>query len=143
VNSYVFKDPVLNYSVDFPFLWDEIKISVRYGSNIELARNIFINSGKEYVGDYVFLAQKHWGEMIDKYRIEEASVEPMSFIVAIDNWIEFSLRYVVDYKLRRSTKDKIFIKILQEVDKTKGKVQLASATFELVAAPSLNVKIKK
>jgi len=81
--------------------------------------------------------------MIDKYRIEEASVEPMSFIVAIDNWIEFSLRYVVDYKLRRSTKDKIFIKILQEVDKTKGKVQLASATFELVAAPSLNVKIKK
>jgi len=42
-------------------LWDEIKISVRYGSNIELARNIFINSGKEYVGDYVFLAQKHWG----------------------------------------------------------------------------------
>ncbi|MBM4171984.1 MAG: hypothetical protein FJ214_08970 [Ignavibacteria bacterium] len=81
--------------------------------------------------------------MIDKYRIEEASVEPMSFIVAIDKWIEFSLRYVVDYKLRRSTKDKIFIKILQEVDKTKGKVQLASATFELVAAPSLNVKIKK
>jgi len=55
--------------------------------------------------------------MIDKYRIEEASVEPMSFIVAIDKWIEFSLRYVVDYKLRRSTKDKIFIKILQEVDK--------------------------
>jgi len=27
-NSYVFKEPVFNYSGDFPFLWDEIKIPI-------------------------------------------------------------------------------------------------------------------
>jgi len=32
-NSFVFKEPVHNYSGEFPFLWDEIKISVQYGSN--------------------------------------------------------------------------------------------------------------
>ena len=32
-NSFVFKEPVYNYSADFPFLWDEIKIPVQYGSN--------------------------------------------------------------------------------------------------------------
>ena len=31
-NSFIFKEPVFNYSADFPFLWDEIKLPVRYGS---------------------------------------------------------------------------------------------------------------
>lgn len=31
-NSFVFKEPVFNYSADFPFLWDEIKLPIRYGS---------------------------------------------------------------------------------------------------------------
>ncbi len=34
-NSFVFKEPVYNYSGDFPFLWDEIKIPIQYGSNYE------------------------------------------------------------------------------------------------------------
>jgi small-conductance mechanosensitive channel len=32
-NSFVFKEPVFNYSADFPFLWDEINLPVKYGSN--------------------------------------------------------------------------------------------------------------
>jgi len=39
-NSFVFKEPVFNYSGDFPFLWDEIKIPVKYGSDHKLAREI-------------------------------------------------------------------------------------------------------
>ena len=34
-NSFIFKEPVYNYSSDFPFLWDEIVVPVRYGSNYE------------------------------------------------------------------------------------------------------------
>ncbi|MBP2284691.1 small-conductance mechanosensitive channel [Flavobacterium sp. CG_23.5] len=28
-NSFVFKEPVFNYSGDFPFLWDEIKLPIQ------------------------------------------------------------------------------------------------------------------
>ncbi|MEQ1761467.1 MAG: mechanosensitive ion channel domain-containing protein, partial [Vicinamibacterales bacterium] len=38
-NSFVFKEPVFNYSGDFPFLWDEITLPIRYGSDWALARN--------------------------------------------------------------------------------------------------------
>lgn len=34
-NSFVFKEPVFNYAGDFPFLWDEITLPVRYGSDWE------------------------------------------------------------------------------------------------------------
>jgi small-conductance mechanosensitive channel len=39
-NSFVFKEPVYNYSSDFPFLWDEITIPVKFGSDYKLARTI-------------------------------------------------------------------------------------------------------
>jgi small-conductance mechanosensitive channel len=34
-NSFVLKEAVFNYSSDFPFLWDEIQISIQYGSNYD------------------------------------------------------------------------------------------------------------
>jgi small-conductance mechanosensitive channel len=39
-NSFVFKEPVFNYSSDFPFLWDEIRIPIKYGSNYSAAKEI-------------------------------------------------------------------------------------------------------
>jgi small-conductance mechanosensitive channel len=34
-NNFVFKEPVFTYSGQFPFLWDQIKIPVKYGSDYE------------------------------------------------------------------------------------------------------------
>jgi small-conductance mechanosensitive channel len=127
-NSFVFKDAVYNYSADFPFLWDEITLPIKYGSSVETARNILYKSAVEVIGNYVKEAQNHWNLMLEKYRIENATVEPMVFIIANDNWIEFTLRYVVDYKQRRSTKDKLFDRILKEIDSSNGKVSIASGT---------------
>lgn len=142
-NSFVFKDSVVNYSGDFPFLWDEIKIPVRYGGDIVLVREIINKAATEITSGFIPDARLQWEEMKEKFRIEDASVEPLIFMIANDNWLEFSLRYVVDFRSRRMIKDKLFTYILNEINKSDGKVQFASATFELVAAPSLNVKIKQ
>ena len=41
-NSFVFKEPVFNYTADFPFLWDEIRLPVRYGSDHREARALHL-----------------------------------------------------------------------------------------------------
>lgn len=96
-NSFVFKEPVFNYSGDFPFLWDEIKIPVRYGSDFKYSKEIFKKIAVDLVGDYAEKAKIAWGEMVEKYLIEDASVEPMVTLVAHDNWINYTIRYVIDY----------------------------------------------
>lgn len=140
-NSFVFKEPVFNYSGDFPFLWDEIMVPVKYGSDYRLARTIFQQILAEVTGEFTKHAKESWKEMIRQYRIESAELDPRVFLVANDNWMEFTLRYVVDYKRRRITKDVLFTRILEETDKTGGRVALASATFHLVQAPELTVKL--
>ena len=58
-----------------------------------------------------------------------------------ENWIEFSLRYVVDYKERRGRKHRIFARILEDFEKTEGRVEIASTSTDinLTQMPSLKV----
>jgi hypothetical protein len=79
--------------------------------------------------------------MVQRFLIEDASVEPMVTLVANDNWMEFTLRYVVDYKRRRSTKDRLFTQILDEIDRSNGKIEIASGTYDLVGAPTFDVRV--
>jgi small-conductance mechanosensitive channel len=133
-NSFVFKEPVFNYSADFPFLWDEIRVPVRHGSDRQAARDLIERAALDVVGDYVRTAAEAWEVMVRKYLIEDASVKPAVTLIANDNWLEYTLRYVVDFRLRRSTKDALFRRIMDLVDASGGRVILASATLELVAA---------
>lgn len=142
-NSYVFKEPVFNYSGDFPFLWDEIKIPIQYGSNYDLAREIILKVGIEVAGDLSVTSKEKWKSLQYKYRLEDAQTEPMISLVANDNWTEFTLRYVVGYKKRRTMKTALFSKILTQIEATNGEVKMASATFQLVQAPDFNINIKK
>lgn len=57
-----------------------------------------------------------------------------------DNWIQFNLRYIVDYKKRRITKHLLNERIGKEILKTNGKIQLASTTVEIVKVSNINIK---
>lgn len=116
-NSFVLKEPVYNYSIDFPFLWDEIMLPIKYGSDRQLIRQIMENVAQEIVGNYAVKARQAWIPMTQKYLVESANVMPMITMTANQNWMEFTLRYVTDYRLRRSTKDKLFTRILDEIDR--------------------------
>src|SRR5690554_924320 len=52
-NAFVFKGPVYNYSKNFPFVWDEITLPIRYDSDMELAKSIIIAVAQEQLCDYV------------------------------------------------------------------------------------------
>lgn len=142
-NSFVFKEPVFNYSGDFPFLWDELVVAVKYGSDYTLAREILERAVTDVTAEYTPVAEKSWKFISRKYLVEDAKIEPMVIMTANDNWVEYIVRYVVDYKKRRSTKNDIFEKILAEFEQTEGAVQIASATFQVVGLPQIDVKLDK
>jgi small-conductance mechanosensitive channel len=142
-NSFVFKEPVFNYSGDFPFLWDEIKIPIQYNSNYDKVKDILESIGKEIAGDLTEKSRKNWTALQNKYRLEDAQTEPMVSMTANENWVEFTLRYVVNYKKRRATKTELFTKILKQIEATNGEIKFTSATFHLVEVPEIKVSITK
>ena len=139
-NAFVFKGPIYNYSQDFPFVWDEFNLPIRYGSDIELAKSIIISVAQKHLANYVEESIADWKDVVDKYYIEDAQVNPTLAITMTDNWIQFNLRYIVDYKKRRYTKTLLNEEINKKILATNGKVTLASATFEIVNIPTVTLK---
>ena len=138
-NSFVFTEPVYNFSADFPYLWDEIVLPVKYGSDISIARLILQQTADEVVGEFHQPAERHWKVLFNKYRLEHESVAPIVTLIANDNWLEFTLRYIVDYKKRRVTKDQLFERIVNKIEKSNGKVAIASSTVQLVDLPVIQL----
>lgn len=130
-NSFVLKEPVYNYSGDFPFLWDEIIIPIKTSGDFQWAKDEFYKILSNIQGDYAIGAKEHWIKMTEKLMIEKAAVEPMVQMKFDENWISLSLRYVVDYKARRGTKDKIYTAILNLINNSNGRVEIATTAMEI------------
>lgn len=130
-NSFVFKENIHHYSAEYPFLWDEVRIPVRHESDIDLARQIFLSVLDEICGEYAEQSKVHWSKMTMKFRVEEAKVEPMVSMMFDENWISFTLRYVVDFKNRRTIKNSIFTRIHEEIERSSGKILVATSAMEV------------
>ncbi|WP_269717134.1 mechanosensitive ion channel family protein [Caulobacter sp. NIBR2454] len=139
-NSFVFKEPVYNYSGDFSFLWDEFKIPVRFGSDWRLAQQIIEKAVNDHVAVYEESSAEAWKVLVSKFLVEEARIEPLITLVVTDNWIEFTARYVVDYRKRRITKDAIMRSLLTAFEENKPSVGFGSATYEIVAVPPVALR---
>ncbi|WNH10640.1 mechanosensitive ion channel family protein [Thalassobellus suaedae] len=143
-NAFVFKEYyIYNYSQNFPFIWDEFNLPIKYGSDVELTKSIVIKIASEILSEYTSKSKAQWKEVVNKYYIEDAIVDPTLAITLTDNWIQFNLRYIVDYKKRRQIKHVLNDKIHKELEKTKGKVTLASTTLELIEIPEIKVNLNK
>lgn len=131
-NSFVFKESVHNYSGEFPFLWDEIKIPIRPESDFKLAGEVFEKVLMDVCGDFSKNSLETWKSMTKKFRVENANVNPRVTLSFDENWITFTLRYVVNYKERRGTKDKIFKKLLEEISKHPS-IMIGTSTLEVTS----------
>lgn len=139
-NSFVFKAPVYNYSGEFPFLWDEFTLPIRFGSDWALAHKIIEEIVVKRAEAFTQASTLQWSRMVKKFMIEEARVAPSVTLSITDNWIEFTVRYVVDYKLRRTTRDAIMRDLLVAFDRERELIQLGSATIELVGIPPIRME---
>ena len=141
-NAFVFKGPIYNYSKDFPFIWDEFNLPIHYDSDVELAKSIIIKIASETLSDYTAKSKSKWKDIVEKYYIEDAVVDPSLSVKLTDNWIEFYLRYIVDYKKRRITKNILSQSIYEEINKHKDRIVLASTTLEIIKIPEIKIQPK-
>lgn len=142
-NAFVFKGPIKNYSMDFPFVWDELNVLITYDSDVELAKQIIMDNATNLLSEYTKDSVAKWKEMVERYYIDNAKLEPSLVVTLTDNWVALNLRYITDYRLRRNTRHQLFDQIKRSVLETEGKVNLASATLQLLKIPELDIKLKQ
>lgn len=135
-NSFLFKDPVFNYSGDFPFLWDEVKIPIKTKGDQDYLRTLFEKILEEEVGQFARESAVSWERLTKQLFVEKAQVTPMVTMTFDENWATYTLRYIVDFKKRRTTKDQIYQAVLRGIRDSNGKVEIAEASMEVTVMKS-------
>lgn len=141
-NAAVFREPVHNFSGDFPFLWDSIQVPIRHGSDRETARELLEEAVRSTVGEYVAEAESTWKRLRRKYVLAEANVEPTVRLSADQNWLTYTVRYASDYRRRVAIRDELWRRVLDAVDAADG-VRIATAAQEITVAPGSEVTVRR
>ena len=136
-NRFVFSDPVFNYTKYWHFLWEEITLPITYGSDWRLATELMLQHGEEYSKDVQDAAKSGLEKLRSQYSVlEDLPVGPTLYIVMTDNWVEMTLRYVVETRNRRQVKAELHRELLEHFGQTPS-ITIASATFEIVGFPPI------
>lgn len=139
-NSFVFKEPVYNYSGDFEFLWDELKVPIHFGSDYELVEELLYDICEEHLEHSTDKSKNQWAELQNKYRLEDARTSPMVSMEVTDGGVIFTLRYVVNYRKRRLTKSMLYKRILQTIENSEGNASIATTTINIDKIGAIKIK---
>ena len=135
-NRVVFSEPVFNYTQHWRYLWDEIVIPVTYTSDWRRAGEMMLEHGRTYTMRFLSEAQSELQAVLDRYPLHETAVEPTLYVVMTDNWIELTLRFVVEAHERRKVRAQLHHELLQQFESESG-ITVASVTMEVVGFPPL------
>jgi len=136
-NRAVFSDPVYNYTKHWRYLWDEITIPITYGSDWRRAAEMMLEHGQKCSEHLQEDAQAALRALDTRFpAIEDLPVTPTLYTVMTDNWVEMTLRYVVDAHQRRAVQTDLHRELLAHFGEIDS-ITVASTTVEIVGFPPI------
>ncbi|AHG88269.1 MscS Mechanosensitive ion channel [Gemmatirosa kalamazoonensis] len=139
-NDKIFDTPVYNYTREFPFLFEEIHIPIRYDADRARAESILLDVARRHTDDIARDAKGALERLRERYFLpDEVSLGPAVYWRLTDNWIDMSVRFTTRERGARGVKDRMSRDIIAEFDA--AGLGLASGTYEIVGMPPLRVQL--
>lgn len=136
-NDAVFNEPIFNYTRDFPFIWEEVVIPIKYGADRARAEEILLRAAEPAMKHVRSLGEEAKARLEREYLVKLDELEPQVYYRLTDNWIELTLRFLAPEHGIRQMKDAMARKILGDLEK--AGLEIASSTFEIVGLPRLEI----
>jgi small-conductance mechanosensitive channel len=138
-NDKLFDSPVYNYSREFPYVWEEMRIPVPYRANRHDTERILLEVGRKHTLKIAQLSREVLDELRRRHFLRETELEPHVFWRLTDNWLEMSLRFIAHDSGIRALKDQMSRDVLDAFEK--AGIEIASGTYEVVGMPPIEVRL--
>lgn len=136
-NAVIFDQPVYNYTREFPFLWEEMRVPVRVDPQRGAAERILLDAAERHTVKIKALGERDLRELERRYAVRSADMGPRVYWRITDNWLELTVRFLTRDHEIRDVKDAMSRDILEAFDR--HGISVASATSEIVGLPPLEV----
>lgn len=137
-NGKVFDEPVYNYSRDFPYIWDEINLPIRYEDDRARAEQVLVDAARRHAVTRENIGDEEVKRLGERFGIEIGHIDPETYWRITDNWLEITVRFLApDHGIRR-IKDRMSRDILAGLDE--ANIGIASGTYAIVEVPPIKLE---
>ena len=138
-NSKIFDEPVFNYTREFPFIWDEMAIPITYASDRGRVEAVLLEAARLHAVNASAMADEAKQRLQQRFGVEPIDLEPRVFYRLTDNWLELSIRFILNSHRTRVAKDAMSRHIIAKLDE--AGIGIASATSDIVRFPPIEVRL--
>ena len=138
-NDKVFDEPVYNYTREFPYIWDEINLPIKYDDDATRAEAILLDAAREHGLTREQLGEEELARLKERFGLSVGEVDPRVYWRLTDNWLELTVRFLVPDHGIRPIKDAMSRQILAGLKD--ARIEIASATYEIVGLPPLELEL--
>ena len=125
-NSKILSSTVYNYTWPlFPYVWNEIKFSVAYESDLEFVAETMQRVAEEEVGERMMKQVRVFRELLAQTPVDELQVREhpaVVFRVNVNTWLDAIVRYLVHPKEAGRVKTRLIKKLLAELNAAPDRV---------------------
>lgn len=138
-NAVIFDDPVYNFTREFPFIWEEMRLPVAYDADRKRAEEILLEAARKYTTKIADVSEPMLAAFERRYFVKRSDLHPHVYWRLTDNWLEMTVRFIVPDSGIREIKSNMSRDILQQLDE--AGIGIASGTYQIVGMPPLQVQV--
>ncbi len=114
-NSEVLRASVVNYTRDFPYIWDELTVGIANESDVAYAMGVAKRVATELIGPAMEAPSREYAELLQERRLTfTVAEEPSVFVSTTDSWTELVIRYLVPAREQRKWSTRLNLAVNQE-----------------------------
>lgn len=115
-NNQILTGSVVNLTRDFPYLWDELSVSVANESDIRYAMAVLERIATELLAGTMRDPALQYQSVLQREGLEETVPDhPQIFVSAEDAWTSLQVRYLVHARQRRKWKTELILRVAEEL----------------------------
>ncbi|HUG41606.1 MAG TPA: mechanosensitive ion channel domain-containing protein [Longimicrobiales bacterium] len=113
-NNEVLRSNIVNFTRDFPYVWDELTVGVANESDIPLAARVLAETAAHVVGDRMRDAADEYASLLQRSRLGwDVAPDPEVFASARDAWTDLTVRYLVPAREMRRWSSRLLLAVNQ------------------------------
>lgn len=139
-NSTIFSYPLRNYDKVFKYIWNEITVNIPLDFDIEKVRKTLyrIVNKNDVIDKVPEIVKKDIQDISTDYRIYYSEYTPIVYCKVMGDYVEYTLRYLVDPRKARYVNSSIWKHIL--LAHQKGEIKLYNKNVEYDMKETKNKK---
>jgi small-conductance mechanosensitive channel len=138
-NARIFDEAVFNYTRDFPFIWEEMRLPISYRDDRNKAEQILLEAARKHAVDPGQLEPQTIERLEHDFRVRREDFAPSTYWRLTDNWLEITVRFIARDHGVRGMKDALSREVLARFEE--AGIGIASATFEITGLPEVKAKL--